>query len=148
MKGRDRRRTNEAGGEILGTALLACMIAALLASSVAVVSAATRLDIAPKVGTILVFKPGKQLPADWDFAAVIVSGQLPVSCTLRPATMAVDGGSLVVEQRSNNKRMYRVHWAGRRTSDGPADCGAAADLLVRRADLQLLMNAASKNFGL
>jgi hypothetical protein len=142
MRGRFRRRVNAGGGDILGTALLACMLAALLASSVAVVSAATRLDIAPKIGAILVFKPGTQLPADWEFRTVVVSGQLPVSCTLRPASMAANGGSVVVEQRSDNKRLYRVHWAGARTSDGPDDCGATADLMVRRVDLQLLINAA------
>ena len=56
--------------------------------------------------------------------------------------MAANGGSVVVEQRSDNKRLYRVHWAGGRTSDGPDDCGATADLMVRRVDLQLLINAA------
>jgi hypothetical protein len=147
MKGRDRRRTSEAAGDLVGRALFGCMIAALLASSVAVVSAARRIDFAPKIGAILVFEPGTRLPLEWEFATVVASGQLPVSCTLRPASMAAEGGSLVVEQRSDDKRIYRVHWAGHRTSDGPTDCGATADLLVRRIDLQLLMNAAGKSFG-
>jgi hypothetical protein len=55
--------------------------------------------------------------------------------------MAADGGSLVVEERSNDHRMYRVHWAGQRTTDGPSDCGSSADLMLSRPNLQLLINA-------
>ena len=55
--------------------------------------------------------------------------------------MASGGGSLVVEQRFPGKRLYRVHWAGQRTSNDTSDCGDAADLLVSRFDLQLLTNA-------
>ena len=58
MRGRGGRRSGEPAGDMLGTALLACMLAALLASSVAMVAAARTIDIAPKVGDILVFKPG------------------------------------------------------------------------------------------
>ena len=57
--------------------MFACVLAALLASSVAVVSAARTIDLAPKVGDILVFKPTMRVPADWEFAAVIESDQLP-----------------------------------------------------------------------
>jgi hypothetical protein len=55
--------------------------------------------------------------------------------------MASGGGSLVVEQRLDSKRLYRVHWAGQHTSTGATDCGDTADLLVSRVDLQLLTNA-------
>jgi hypothetical protein len=141
MRGRDRRHPTEAVGRIVETALLACVLAALLASSVALVAAARTIDIAPKVGDVLVFKPTMRVPADWEFAAVTTSDQLPVSCNLRPDSMASGGGSLVVEQRFAGSRMYRVHWAGQRTSSDTADCGNAADLLVSRGDLQLLTNA-------
>jgi hypothetical protein len=141
MRGRGGRRSGEPAGDTLGTALLACMLAALLASSVAMVAAARTIDIAPKVGDILVFKPGARMPVEWEFAAVTTSDQLPVSCNLRPDVMASAGGSLVVEERFAGKRMYRVHWAGQHTSSGETDCGAVADLLVARSDLQLLSNA-------
>jgi hypothetical protein len=141
MKGRDRRRTGEPAEDLLGTALLACLVAALLASSVAVVSAARAIDIAPKVGDILAFRVGAQVPTVWDFPAVTISDQLPVSCNLRPDVMVAAGGSLVVEERFENRRMYRVHWAGQHTANGEYDCGSTADLLVSRGDLQLLTNA-------
>lgn len=141
MRGRGPRHAGEAGRGIGKTALFACVIAALLASSVAVVSAARTIDLGPKVGDILVFKPTMRVPADWEFAVVTVSDQLPVSCNLRPDIMASGGGSLVVEHRFASRRMYRVHWAGQHTSDDTSDCGSAADLLVSRFDLQLLTNA-------
>jgi hypothetical protein len=46
----------------------------------------------------------------------------------------------VVEQRFAGSRLYRVHWAGQRTSNDTSDCGSAAELLVSRFDLQLLTN--------
>jgi hypothetical protein len=142
MKGWGRRHTGgEPATNIAGTALLACLLAALLASSVALVSAARTIDIAPKIGDILVFRIGAQVPTEWEFPAVTLSDQLPVSCNLRPDVMVADGGSLVVEERFANKRMYRVHWAGQHTGNGTSDCGATADLLVSRNDLQLLINA-------
>jgi hypothetical protein len=140
-RGSGRRAGGDPAGDTFGTALLAGFLAALLASSVAVVSAARTIDIAPKTGDILVFRPGAPMPPEWEFAAVPISGQLPVSCSLRPDVMAAGGGSLVVEQRFANRRMYRVHWAGQRTTTGTADCGSAADLLISRLDLQLLINA-------
>jgi hypothetical protein len=141
MKGRDRRRTGEPAEDHLGTALLACLVAALLASSVAVVSAARAIDIAPKVGDILAFRVGALVPTEWDFPAVTISDQHPGSCNLRPDVMVSAGGSLVVEERLENRRMYRVHWAGQHTANGTSDCGSAADLLISRSDLQLLTNA-------
>ena len=140
MKGRGRRHLDSAG-RFVETALFACVLAALLVSSVAVVSSARTIDLAPKAGDILVFKANMRVPADWEFAAVIESDQLPVSCTLKPGIMASGGGSLVVEQRFAGSRLYRVHWAGQRTSNDASDCGNAADLLVSRLDLQLMTNA-------
>ena len=135
MKGWGRRRAGgDPTGDIFGTALLACLLAALLASSVAVVSAARTIDIAPKIGDILVFRPGAQVPVEWEFAAVTISDQLPVTCNLRPDVMASAGGSLVVEERFQNRRLYRAHWAGRHTSNGDFDCGGEADLLVSRLE--------------
>jgi hypothetical protein len=132
----------ETRGGQLRTVLIAAAIALVLASGAAVMAAAARTaDFAPKVGDILVFRTNAQPPADWVFSAVVISDQLPVSCKLQPAVMASAGGSLVVEQRSKDARLYRVHWAGHQTSTAEADCGKDADLLLSVADLQLLTNA-------
>jgi hypothetical protein len=114
--------------------VLGCLIAIILAGSVAMVSAAQRLDLAPKVGDILVFRTGNSLN-DWEFTVVKVPD---VSCKLVPAAMG--GGSLVVEERVAATQTYRVHWAGLRTSEDAADCGHSADLVVQREQLQLLAN--------
>ena len=55
--------------------------------------------------------------------------------------MASGGGSLVVEERIQQPRMFHVHWAGAHTSEGSADCGSSAELVLPAADLQLLSNA-------
>ena len=133
MNGRGNRRGRRAG-ETLRSVVLGFLIAIILAGSVAMVSAAQRLDIAPKVGDILVFRPGKS-SNDWEF---IVAKDPDVSCKLVPALMG--GGSLVVEERVAATQTYRVHWAGLRTSDGATDCGRSADLVVQRQQLQLLAN--------
>ena len=141
MRGPDGRRTPAALGGQLRTVLIAGVIATLLASGAAVVAAARTIDLGPKVGDILVFRTGARLPADWEFAVVNASDQLPVGCKLQPVVMASGGGRLVVERRTDNSRTYLVHWAGRKTSHPDSDCGTTADLLVSRGDLQLLSNA-------
>jgi hypothetical protein len=134
------RHTDNASSEVARTALLACLIAALLASSVAVVSAARTIDIGPKVGDILVFRQGSRMPADWEFTVATASAP-STACNLRPTVMASEGGSLVVEERVQAPRAFHVHWAGGRTSDSGPDCGGDAQLVVTGADLQLLANA-------
>ena len=78
--------------------MLACLIAALLASTVAMVSSARRIEIGPRVGDILVFRQGARMPPDWAFT-VATAPAPSVTCSLRPAAMASQGGSIVVEQR-------------------------------------------------
>jgi hypothetical protein len=141
VKRGDSWRPREGTGGQWHTVLVAALIALVLVTGVAVVAGARTLDFAPKVGDILVFRPGARMPSDWAFNAVVDSDQLPVSCTLKPTVMASAGGSLVVEQRSKDSRLYRVHWAGQQTNAGDTDCGAAADLLMSINDLQLLLNA-------
>jgi len=128
-------------GNRIRTVLTAFLVALVLAASVAMVAAARTIELGPRLGDILVFRPGAQLPPDWEFTAITQSNQLPVSCKLKPEVMAAGGGSVVVEERSFNRRVYRVHWAGQHTSKDAADCGQVADLLVSRGDLQLLSNA-------
>jgi hypothetical protein len=81
MKGRNPRGADEATGGIGGAALLGCVLGALLASSVAVVTEVRTIDIGPKVGDILVFRPGAQVAADWEFPAA-AAGQPAQTCTL------------------------------------------------------------------
>jgi hypothetical protein len=141
MRGRGRRDADEATGGVGSAAVLGCVVGALLASSVAVVAAAGTIDIGPKVGDILVFRPGDRMTADWEFTVGMPARAPTATCVLKPDVMTSGGGSLVVEQRLQSPRMYHVHWAGLRTSDGAADCGRHAELVVSGADLQLLTNA-------
>jgi hypothetical protein len=137
---RGRKQTDRRSGDGLRTAVFAGAVAALLVSGVAMVAAATTVDLGPKVGDILVFRAGARMPTDWDFTARSAT-QPTATCTLRPEVMAVAGGSLVVEERNDKPRTYRVHWAGNHTSPGATDCGATAELILQHADLQLLSNA-------
>jgi hypothetical protein len=134
-----RPPTAENAGEVAWTAMIACVVAMLLASAVAVVAAAETIQIGPAVGDILVFRTDAHLPADWEVPAVTsVTG---VNCVLRPDVMTTGGGSLVVEGRSTSPLQYLVHWAGPHTSNASSDCGSSVDLILSRADLQLLINA-------
>ena len=137
-----RRPTNETAGagDLARTAVLASVIAGLLVSGVAVVSAATTIDMGPKVGDILVFRQGARMPNDWEFT-VATTASPATTCSLRPEVMASEGGSLVVEQRFQQPRTFHVHWAGAHTSEGAADCGSNAELVLAGPDLQLLSNA-------
>jgi hypothetical protein len=140
MKGRGKRPLEATTGNMGTTALFGCLLGALLASSVAVVTVVRTIDVGPKVGDILVFRPGSSVAADWEFPANAPGGQAP-RCILTPNVMMAGGGSLVVEQRRPGTHMYEVHWAGRQTNTGGSDCGSSADLVIAGQDLQLLSNA-------
>ena len=136
---RGHRQIGDAPSEVARTAMLACLIAALLASTVAMVSVARTIEIGPKVGDILVFPQGARMPPDWGFTVTTASAP-GVTCSLRPMVMASQGGSIVVEQRSRASATFQVHWAGGRTTNAGEDCGNDAELVVPGADLQLLVN--------
>ena len=138
MRGR-RHLDTETGSSVGRTALMASLVAGLLAGGVAMVATATTLDLGPKVGDILVFRPGARLPNDWDFTVTRRGAQ--DTCSLRPEVMASRGGSLVVEERITKPHSFLVHWAGGPTSTGTTDCGTSADLVVSGSELQLLSNA-------
>jgi hypothetical protein len=141
MNGHGHKDAGRSSGSAIRTVLIAAFVAVVLATSVAMVAAARTIELGPRVGDILVFRQGARLPPDWEFVAIVESPDLPISCNLKPDAMASGGGSLVVEQRSANRLLYRVHWAGRQTAFGTGDCGSEADVLIPRADLQLLTNA-------
>jgi hypothetical protein len=140
MKGRKRTYPHSAK-EIGRTAVLAGLIAGLLASGVAMTTVVRTIDLGPKVGDILVFRQGAHMPPDWEFTVASTAAGEMASCLLQPDIMAAGGGSLVVEERSLSPRRFRVHWAGKRTSQGSANCGQNAELEVSGMDLQLLSNA-------
>jgi hypothetical protein len=105
----------------------------------------------PEVGAMVVFKPGTQRMDLWHITALAVdgAGADPADgatarvCILRPSAMAEGGGSLVVEVRHmSSPPIYHVHWVGLRTSEGSGDCGAEANLVLSRTDLQKLANTA------
>ena len=57
--------------------------------------------------------------------------------------MHANGGSVVIEAREPRASFgYRVHWAGVRSSNDGADCGASADLLMNMEDIEVLAMAA------
>ena len=116
----------------------------------------------PKVGDIVVFKPGSQ---DTDMGQMTIPATIvPVigvaatgvsamggplaDCALDPNVMAEEGGSLIVEGSQDLSSLpYRIHWAGGETARTSGSCGGSANLLVSRTDLQRLANSAG-GFGL
>jgi hypothetical protein len=105
----------------------------------------------PKVGDMVVFKPGSQDSDMWEMTipATIVSpgGGGQEACTLDPNVMATTGGSLVVEARQEAPVLsYQIRWVGERTTSQGTNCGSEAALTVSRTDLQRLANAAG-GFG-
>lgn len=107
-------------------------------------------EFRPKVGDIVAFKPGSQDTDMWEMiipATLVSTMGSPVSeCSLDPNVIAENGGSLVVEGLQDKPTLqYRLHWAGSETARS-GDCGASANLLVSRTDLQRLANAAG-GFG-
>jgi hypothetical protein len=109
-------------------------------------------EFRPKIGDMVVFKPGSQDTDLWQMSiqATVVSetGAPTGACTLDPNVMATDGGSLMVESRQTEPSLqYLIHWAGVETSKLTSNCGTDANLLVSRTDLQRLANAAG-GFGI
>lgn len=119
------------------TAIAAVMMAASVIALVMLVSTAFA---PPRVGDIVLFKPGARVADSFTITAHQV-GAPASACTLDPAVMVQGGGSLVVESRSVPAHDYQVHWAGSRTAKDGHNCGQSADLVLRQADLQSLVNA-------
>lgn len=105
----------------------------------------------PGVGDMIVFAPAPAEADSWRLhvAPAAVAGRDAAAgpCVFDPNELSATGGSLIVEARENvSPPRFRVHWAGKRTAKGPGDCGAAADLMLDRYELQRLANAAG-GFG-
>jgi len=108
-------------------------------------------EFRPQLGDIVAFRPGSPDDDLWQMtvpATVLsASGAQVAACSLDPNVMAARGGSPVGEGRRDVPSLqYQVHWAGAETARDAGNCGSAANLLVARADLQRLANAAG-GFG-
>jgi hypothetical protein len=108
-------------------------------------------EFRPKIGDIVAFKPGSEDTDMWQMTipATLVSatGSPSAACSLDPNVMADKGGSLIVEGRQDEPTLqYLIHWAGSETARTSGNCGASANLLVSRTDLQRLANSAG-GFG-
>jgi hypothetical protein len=110
-------------------------------------------EFRPKVGDIVVFKPGSQDPDMWQLTIpgtlLSQTGSPGRPCSMDPNIMATTGGSLVVESRQTDPSLqYVVHWIGAQTAATEnGSCGADATVRVSRTDLQRLANAAG-GFGI
>lgn len=134
-----RRRLAYYSQEQIGTVLLACLIAGLLAGGVGVVALLPLVQLGPEVGEILHFGPYGQMAPSWRIDATRSADHR--RCVLQPAVMGTEHGSMVVEQRLADGRTFRAHWAGGPTSSGDKDCGSPADLTLGLVEMQTLLNA-------
>jgi hypothetical protein len=145
-----RQRNTGETSDAIWTLALTLTVTLLLTACLATMCFLQLEEFGPQIGAIVVFKPGIQSLDLWQLSVSTgdTIGTAPArACTLSPGVMATGGGSLVVEARQmTTPPIYRVHWAGQRTSDGSADCGKQADLILSRTDLQKLANTAG-GFG-
>jgi hypothetical protein len=122
------------------------MVVMILAGMVGTIGLLRQVgEIGPKVGDIVSFDPLEALSRDMRarIAATPADGRPGNSCVLDVRAMHAVGGSVVVEAaQPQTGSGYRVHWAGARSSDDRADCGASADLLLSQDDIETLAMAA------
>lgn len=133
----------------VGPAILA--ITVMLVGCIATFLLMNLEALRPKVGDMVVFHPTAQESDVWQ---IEVPTYRPTpdgrsTCTMDPAVIARQGGSLVIEARDDGvpAAQYRVHWAGPHSAAGAGDCAGSADIAVSRVELQKLANAAG-GFGI
>jgi len=136
---RRRQRMLRKASAVLDAALPAFLISGLLVGATASLALLDGMQFGPPVGEILTFGPYSQPGPVWRVTVTRIADQS--HCVLQPAIMATGQGSLVVETRSADGRLYRAHWAGGPTSDHANDCGRTADLNIALAAMQTLVNA-------
>ena len=96
----------------------------------------------PQVGGIIAFEPSAEVDPGPGIRIAVDRGD-GSGCTLDLNAIRRSGGSMVVESElAGHAGMFRVHWAGQRTSGDGADCGREADLSVKRKNLDLLASYA------
>jgi hypothetical protein len=100
----------------------------------------TYVNSAPQVGHIVTFDPSSGIA---EGPRIEVRRQDESTCVLDLGVMHRFGGSLVVETRVvDTPADFRVHWAGRLTSNDSTDCGSDAIIMVARRELDLLASSA------
>jgi hypothetical protein len=138
-------RVNDSNSSGLGSVLLG-IAAIALAGMVGTIGLIHQVgELGPKVGDIVAFDPLDSISRDMHarLPAMSVGDQAGVACVLDVRTMHANGGSVIIEAREPRTSFgYRVHWAGARSSNDGADCGASADLLVNLEDVEVLAMAA------
>lgn len=154
MKPGSERRRDRDSGERGGdggawVAMAACVLVAMVIGVVEILAIVQIIQAGPVVGDILAFHASgagiDQEPIAVAYAAQ--SADRPTAertCVLSPRVMRAAGGSMVVEEREDAARVYRVHWAGTRTTEGPDDCGGQADLRISANDLRALASASGQ----
>jgi len=138
--GRGQQRERRGDGA-LGAVLTGCVLVALLIGALELLAIVQIAQAGPSVGDIVAFRAEG---AGIDEGPITVAYTVGDSrtCVLSPRVMRATGGSLVVEgQDLKPERLYRVHWAGTRTTDGADDCGGQADLSIPVVDLRALASA-------
>jgi hypothetical protein len=133
--GRPRRQRVD---DTLWTLVLTLIAGALLTLTTAMSAFSELEQLGPSIGNIIVFRPLPNVTEWWHIEAKLADhpGR---TCILSPAVMAMTGGSLIIEARKlSSPPVYRVHWAGKHTGLGTADCGVSADLILSRSELMRL----------
>ena len=138
-------RANEGNSPGIGSVLLG-LVAMALAGMAGTISLIHQVgEIGPKVGDIIAFDPLDSMSRDMRARvdARPADGQPGSACVLDVRTMHANGGSLIIVSRDPGPGSgYRVNWAGPRSSDDPHDCGASAELMLNRLDVESLAMAA------
>lgn len=108
-----------------------------------------REALTPSLGEIIRFIPSHE-PSDGSHSQVsatvvasLLGGPTDRICVLSAREMSASGGSMVIEARVREAAAYVVHWAGGATSQGNADCGRSAELMLSAKDLTALIWASS-----
>jgi hypothetical protein len=138
-------RANHGNSSGAGTVLLG-IVAVALAGMVGTVGLIHQVgNLAPRVGDIVSFDPLDPMSRDMQarLPAMLADDKPGVACVLDVRAMHATGGSMIIEARDPRSSFgYRVHWAGPRSSDDPADCGPSTELLVNLEDVEILAMAA------
>lgn len=100
-------------------------------------------DASPGVGDIIAFnRDATPVAAPADPILVFSANQKP--CILDTATIHRFGGSFLISAKPDGVAGdFVTHWAGTHTARGAGDCGAGADLVLNRKQIDLLAAAAA-----
>jgi hypothetical protein len=137
---RPMRYTNEKVARLMLPVVIGAACTFALASAVNAVTEMT--GTAPRVGDIVAFA-ATQIPLV-DGATQLIGRRIGQSeCLLDLEILQRAGGSFIIESEvAGAPGTFLVHWAGRRTAEARANCGADASLLMDTRDLDTLAASA------